>query len=233
MLPRWSSYRRSWSARPVVEPTGRGAEGGTVVLGQLGIGCPSGGSQGTHDDVGAAGKRRHLLDHHASQPPSDPVTDHCAADRLGHDEPHSRAGPFRERPAVHDERRSTCPRPTTDRQGEVLRPTDPKCGRKHPGRSGGQLVATLAPTSGEDRAAGSGAHAQPEAMGLGPTPVVRLEGALRHFRLHRLVQVTARTADSRAAPELSSRNRTTTPGSTPRRWGHSLARGHEIGRAHV
>ena len=50
--------------------------------------------------------------------------------------------------------------------------------------SGGELLATLATTAGEDRAARTGAHPQPEAVGLGPTTVVRLERALAHEELH-------------------------------------------------
>src|SRR3954464_14318553 len=46
--------------------------------------------------------------------------------------------------------------------------------------SGGELLATLAPTTGEDRPAGAGPHPQPEAVGLGPATVVRLERALAH-----------------------------------------------------
>src|SRR4051794_15854962 len=46
--------------------------------------------------------------------------------------------------------------------------------------SGGELLATLAPTTGEDRPARAGAHTQPEAVGLGPTAGVRLERALAH-----------------------------------------------------
>ena len=46
--------------------------------------------------------------------------------------------------------------------------------------SGGELLATLAPATGEDRPARAGAHPQPEAVGLGPTAVVRLERALAH-----------------------------------------------------
>src|SRR4051794_41887286 len=46
--------------------------------------------------------------------------------------------------------------------------------------SGGELLATLAPTAGDDRPPGAGAHPQPEAVRLGPTAVVRLEGALAH-----------------------------------------------------
>src|SRR6476646_64776 len=46
--------------------------------------------------------------------------------------------------------------------------------------SGGELLATLAPTAGEDRPARAGTHPQPEAVGLGPTTGVRLERALAH-----------------------------------------------------
>src|SRR5829696_2419568 len=46
--------------------------------------------------------------------------------------------------------------------------------------SGGELLATLAAATGEDRAARAGTHPQPEAMGLGPSAVVRLERALAH-----------------------------------------------------
>src|SRR4051794_41955968 len=46
--------------------------------------------------------------------------------------------------------------------------------------SGGELLATLAPTAGDDRPARAGAHPQPEAVGLGPAAVVRLERALAH-----------------------------------------------------
>src|ERR671914_1043672 len=49
--------------------------------------------------------------------------------------------------------------------------------------SGGELLATLAPTAGDDRPAGAGAHPQPEAVGLGPAAVVRLERALAHEEL--------------------------------------------------
>ncbi len=47
-------------------------------------------------------------------------------------------------------------------------------------RSGGQAGATLAAAGRENRAAGTGTHPQPEAVGLRATTVVRLEGALAH-----------------------------------------------------
>src|SRR5947209_15905168 len=46
--------------------------------------------------------------------------------------------------------------------------------------SGGELLATLAPTAGDDRPARAGPHPQPEGMGLRPSAVVRLERALAH-----------------------------------------------------
>ena len=49
-----------------------------------------------------------------------------------------------------------------------------------PGGSGGQLGAPLAATGRQDGAAGAGAHAQPEAVHLGTTPVVGLVGPLAH-----------------------------------------------------
>src|SRR3954453_19107845 len=49
-----------------------------------------------------------------------------------------------------------------------------------PAASGRELAAALAAASSQDRATGAGAHAQAEAVGLGPTAVVRLERALAH-----------------------------------------------------
>jgi hypothetical protein len=48
--------------------------------------------------------------------------------------------------------------------------------------SGRQFAATLGPAGGDDGATGTGAHAQPEPVLLGPSTVVRLEGALAHGR---------------------------------------------------
>lgn len=48
--------------------------------------------------------------------------------------------------------------------------------------SGGEVRAALAPAGGEDGTAGARTHTQPEAVGLGATAVVRLEGALAHVQ---------------------------------------------------
>ncbi|GAA3989011.1 hypothetical protein GCM10022630_37570 [Thermobifida alba] len=44
----------------------------------------------------------------------------------------------------------------------------------------GQRSAPLAPTRSDDRATGTGTHAQPETVGLGATPIVRLVRTLAH-----------------------------------------------------
>ena len=49
--------------------------------------------------------------------------------------------------------------------------------------SGGKLVAALAPTSGQDGAPGTGAHAQAETVRLGPPAIVGLERALAQGQL--------------------------------------------------
>ena len=46
--------------------------------------------------------------------------------------------------------------------------------------SGRELAAALTATGGQDRAPRTGPHTQSEAVGLGPTTVVRLEGPLAH-----------------------------------------------------
>ena len=56
----------------------------------------------------------------------------------------------------------------------------PRTGPVGSGRQGG---ATLGATAREDGTAGTGAHAQPEAVGLRAPAVVRLVGALAHVRL--------------------------------------------------
>ena len=63
--------------------------------------------------------------------------------------------------------------------------------------SGRQLAAALAAAGGDDGAAGAGAHAQPEAVRLGATAVVRLEGALAHGRGSKIGGSRCRTGGAR------------------------------------
>src|SRR5690606_28363412 len=51
---------------------------------------------------------------------------------------------------------------------------------QHVARLRGELGAPLATAGREDGAAGAGAHTEAEAVLLGTTPVVRLEGSLAH-----------------------------------------------------
>src|SRR4051794_18053143 len=68
--------------------------------------------------------------------------------------------------------------------------------------SGGELLAALAATAGDDRPARAGPHPQPEPVGLRPTAVVRLEGALAHeeLPLHVISAHTHRRTGARGAP---------------------------------
>ena len=122
------------------------------------------------------------------QPPLDQVAGDGRSDRLGDHEAHPRG---RSRPAPGRARataRGSGPPSGVHRcAGRGARPPGSEqvrsgdCwGRARPAAhaSGSEAVATLATTGGEDGAAGAGAHAQAEAMGLVPTTVVRLERAL-------------------------------------------------------
>ena len=83
---------------------------------------------------------------------------------------------------VHRHERARRTATTAEDLGELSRRVQAGRTRQHDGRagSGRQLVAALAPTASQDGAPGAGAHAQPEAVGLRTSTVVRLEGALAH-----------------------------------------------------
>src|SRR3954464_14614279 len=68
--------------------------------------------------------------------------------------------------------------------------------------SGGEVLATLAPTAGEDRPARAGTHPQPEAVGLGPATVVRRNRALAH-------EVLLRRGRGGVPPPVGGRTRAT------------------------
>src|SRR4051794_41184573 len=84
--------------------------------------------------------------------------------------------------------------------------------------SGGELLATLAPATGEDRPARAGAHPQPEAVRLGSPAVVRLERALAHeeLPLHD-IDGAHPSADERAGGSRRARLGSRGPG-TPGSW---------------
>src|SRR5690606_14818009 len=84
---------------------------------------------------------------------------------------------------VDDDRVTTGTGTVTHGAPELGRAAHARPGGKHSRRSGRELAATLATTSREDGATGTRAHAQPETMGLGAAPGVRLEGPLAHGSL--------------------------------------------------
>ena len=95
-----------------------------------------------------------------------------------------RSGGRRRRRGRHVGRRG--PRRRSRRYAAVAarRPARLPTSRTGPGRpQADRRVAALGAAGGEDGAAGTGAHAQPEAVGLRAPAVVRLVGALAHVRL--------------------------------------------------
>lgn len=88
---------------------------------------------------------------------------------------------------MNDKERAPGPASPAYRGRKVLAPPQPILGRQHVMDlgccSGRQAGATLATAGREDRAAGTGPHAQTETVGLRATAVVRLEGALAHSGL--------------------------------------------------
>lgn len=167
--------------------------------------------------------------HEMAQSALHQVADDGTADRLADDETRTRRGSTLPRcvrvrvfageatAIVHDKKRATRPASSAYRGREVLAPPQPMLGRQHvmdleSGCSGRQAGATLATAGRENRAAGTGAHTQPEAVGLRAAAVVRLEGALAHSGApemnrvvaeHRLA-VTVRPRVARNTPECTA-----------------------------
>ena len=116
-----------------------------------------------------------------SKPALHAVPHHRTSDRLRDDE----ADPGRlvatHLEGVQHERRAGCTAALPNDPGEVGGAPQPMCTGQH-GRawSGGQAGATLAPTRGQDRAAGTRAHPQTEAVRFRAPTIVGLERALAH-----------------------------------------------------
>ncbi len=120
---------------------------------------------------------------HMPQATGHSVPIHSAAHRLRHDETHARSGTGGDSASagMHDKIRLRGSHSAFHGVAEVRRPCHPVSSREHwsaTGESGSQRTAALAAAAGDDGAAGAGPHPQPETMDPGPTPVVRLEGAL-------------------------------------------------------
>ena len=122
-----------------------------------------------------------------AQLPAKPVADHGGPNRARHDKSHPRTDDLsrtvRTRGPGQVQREGARRGATAGaNRGEELRasPQASRVGQHRP--SGREFAAALAPTSRDDRAPGTGAHSQPEAVGLRPAPVVRLERSLAHRR---------------------------------------------------
>ena len=136
-----------------------------------------------HDDpLGRVEFPDHLAGHMA-QPTGHPVPIHRATHRFRHDETHARSGAGGDTASarMHDKIRLRGSHSAFHGVAEVRRPCHPVSSREHwsaTGESGSQRTTALATPARDDGAAGAGPHPQPETMDPGPTPVVRLEGAL-------------------------------------------------------
>ena len=177
------------------------------------------------DEVGSSRQPVQLVADHRPQTPRHPVADHRVADRPPDHQtgprtgrPHRDAGrpgaarvlgPFGEEVEHHGRPPGAAAGP--DDRGELRTPAQARLRGQHVRRRASRDPCAAA---GEDRPARAGPHPQPEAVGLGPTAVVRLERALAHEVLplhdidgaHPPVGGRARGADGR-------RSRVPRPGS--------------------
>ncbi len=161
------------------------------VGGQL-VGRGQGGSrQGANHDQVAGIPGRHVLSADSAQATRDPVTGDGVSNRLAHDEPHScRLRTGLSRPDVEHEGRTRSPTSAPNGSGEVGAPAHAMGRGQH--RSGSEASAALTAARRKDGATGAGAHPEPEAVGLGPTPVVGLERTLGHKGLRGLTGAAGR-----------------------------------------
>ena len=147
------------------------------------------------------------------KPTFDPVTDNCRTDGPAHREADPRrfldAVPHQQ---VTNEQRPSGPAARPDRSMELRAAAHPRTRRQHrtsPPRSRRQRRSDADPRTAltaacsEDCTTGTGAHAQPEAVRLCPTPIVRLERALAHRKLQ------MRVKDSGQPPSRGYRHTTT------------------------
>ena len=117
--------------------------------------------------------------HEVAQLPLDAIASVGALDfPLGYDETDEATVAFLVGSDVDDDQRIPCSRSLSDRGGEVRWVNHAVRARQHRGVSGGQLGAALAAAGSQNGAAGAGRHAQTEAVRLGTTTVVGLEGPL-------------------------------------------------------
>ena len=135
-------------------------------------GCP-------HNEPGPLGQVGDAFAHEVAQLPLDTIASIGALDfALGYDETDEAAVALLVGSDVDDNQWISCTRSVSDRGGEIRWVNHAVRARQHRGVSGGQLGAALATAGSQNGAAGAGRHAQTEAVRLGTTTVVGLEGPL-------------------------------------------------------
>ena len=127
---------------------------------------------------------------------------------------------------MNDEPRPSRPATQPHRGGEVGALAQPGRGRKHGNSrfratSGRKALTALPTASGEDGATGASAHAQPKAVGLCASAIVRLKRALAHSRAPREgpvrpgVRKAVRAAGQKELLRYGATGDTVKPGPTP------------------
>jgi hypothetical protein len=174
-------------------PRGTGRGHGCVEVGaERREGRRRGRRKGPDDEQRPGREFREVRPDQVAQTPPNPVTDHGVAHGFRHDEAGACRGGRRRlielqvddygAPAGSSAAANHCGEvsatPQSLRRGQHdylgIRPDQRRLGR--------QLAAAFGAAGRQDRTAGTGAHAQPEAVGLRTTAVVRLEGALAHVK---------------------------------------------------
>jgi hypothetical protein len=175
-------------------PTGRPGKRGVKVGTKLGVVPVGRRGQRAHYQHGTCRQTRDPGAHQVAKAAFDPVAHRRAAHRPGDHETRPRRIRTRTKIKVNDQSPARSAPATPDRGGEIAAPAQPVRGRQHldlRGGSGGEAPAALGSAVVDDRAAGAGAHPQPEAVGLRPPAIVGLEGALAHVRLRGFVDSRA------------------------------------------
>jgi hypothetical protein len=189
--------------------------------GKIRLACSRGTGMSTQHKQATFRKRPEIPAGQMTEPPAHPVAHHCLADRPAHHEPHHRGLPgARTHQQVPRQQGPAGPAAAAHRCREVVGAPHPRGCREHsrhltaqPGRAGSDAepLAALPAPRGQHRAAGPGAHAQPESVRLRAAAIIRLERTLAHgISRYRSVTVTG-GHDPRAAQRTPERRRVTGP----------------------
>jgi hypothetical protein len=136
--------------------------------------------QCTDDDVHTRGVARQDIPANRSQSAPDKITRHGVTHRLSDDEAEACGLTKAPGEEVNDSVRRTHAFAPPYSSTEISRTDHPVRPGEHRGMLCGELGATLAAASSQDRATGTGTHTEAEAVHLGAATVVRLESSLAH-----------------------------------------------------